>query len=164
MTFEDACRKYRPHLLKVARRLCSHVPVDAEDAVQEALVRAWQHWDDRAGNEWPWLYLMLRQSIHRMLTRVRADKRGGKFVHCDFLPAVHARPVEPSQEPAIHLAEVIDRFRVLGPAQAQSLKLIAKGYSTSEIAEETGRSVAAVSMSLTLGRRRLQQIFNTEGL
>ncbi|WP_103718955.1 sigma-70 family RNA polymerase sigma factor [Bosea psychrotolerans] len=143
--------------------------VDAEDAVQEAFLRAFRAFDSFRGEEFrPWLFAIVRNTAYRMLnSRQRAanvisldaalsghDHEGGS--HLDIATD------EPSAEDVM-MAEV-DRDLVrlaLAKLPAAFREVVVlreiEGLGYREIAEITGTVVGTVMSRLSRGRMLLRQ-------
>ena len=76
--FDEIDRRYRRQLTSFARRLLRGSSHDADDVVQDALIRAYRglRATDRPMTLRPWLYMIVR---NRALDELRAPQRGGSF-------------------------------------------------------------------------------------
>lgn len=103
----------RPHLTVLHRYAARLVgPADADDVVQESLVRAWRRWstyDERRGAPLPWLIAIVRDRGGR--------HRGRRRQHLD-LAAADGLTVE--HDPDLDLERAI---RALPPRQREAVDL-----------------------------------------
>ena len=103
----------RPHLTVLRRYAARQVgSADADDVVQEALVRAWRRWstyDERRGAPLPWLVAIVRDRAGRHRTRRR-----------DHLELAAADDPVTAREPDVDLERAI---RALPPRQREAVDL-----------------------------------------
>jgi RNA polymerase sigma-70 factor (ECF subfamily) len=172
----DACRPGRPVEREYARVVERHrdelhahsrrilrSSQDAEDALQEALLRAWRALPSFEGRS------SLRSWVHRIVTNTSLDavKRSPRrVVPIDLdqgIPADgwHAPALEPPVEGRYLTREDFERalivaMRVL-PARQRAVLILreALGYSARETASRLGISVAAANSSLQRARARI---------
>jgi RNA polymerase sigma-70 factor, ECF subfamily len=132
----------RAHCLRILRS-----PHDAEDALQEAFLRAWRamHQYDGRGSRRSWLY--------RIATNASIDQIRGRRE-----PAIEGEPVEPI-EPVDHyerresLEGVVRAAGRLTPRQREVLVLRAVfGFSARETASALGLTPASVNSALQRAR------------
>ena len=121
---------------------------EAEDAVQEAYVRAWQRWGriGEYGDPTGWVrtvaYRVAVSSWRRSRTRL----------------AAHLRSIDPRPDPDLRTDTValVAALRLIPAAQRQAIVLHhLVGMSVREIAAETGMSENAVKAQLSRGRRAM---------
>lgn len=145
--FDTFYRGSRQRLLSVVYLLTADSG-EAQDAVQEAFVRAWQRWETIRGYENPeaWVRMVAcRIATSRwrsMRSRLQAYRRHG-------VPP----PVAP---PGTATLEVVEAMRRLPEQQRIALALFyLVGMPITEVAEEMGTPVGTVKARLSRGRRTL---------
>lgn len=137
-----------------ARRLTSHVHAlagsltEAEDVVQEAFTKAWQHWDKVSGYADPeaWVRTV---AFHIQVSRWR--KTRNRF-------RAHRRHGVPGDEPALNpdYVAIVTALRKIAAGQRQAIVLhYLVGLSVEEIAGESGVAVGTVKARLSRGRQAL---------
>ena len=122
---------------------------EAEDALQEAYVRAWQHWPKISGYESPegWVrsiaFKLCVNAWWKAKNRLTAHRR-----------ASAGREPAPGLEP--DLLTLVQALRLLPEKQRQALVLhYVADLSVEQIAAETGASPGTVKSRLARGRRAL---------
>jgi RNA polymerase sigma-70 factor (ECF subfamily) len=129
--------------------------VDADDLVQDALVRAWQF---RSGfrmgtNLKAWLYKILRNTFYTQVEKRRAtvedvDGRLAASLSC-----------EPDQEWRIAYDELLDALQLLSQDTRDALLLVvAAGLTYEEAAEISGCAVGTMKSRVNRARERLAQL------
>lgn len=147
-------------LRRYARALLRN-PVDAEDLVQEALVRAVSRADSfQAGtNLRAWLFTILH-NVHVNQVRARAARP-------DEVPveAVESRlTTPPRQEERVEVREMMRAVDALPDEQRQVLLLVAlEGLKYDEVAEALGIPIGTVMSRLSRGREAVRAKLATEG-
>lgn len=148
--FTALCRAQLPAFFRMA---CSilHSPADAEDAVQQALMRAWQsRAKAQPGLERAWL---MRIVINESLTILRKRRR---ILPTEDFPALAAPETDDSA--ALH-----DAIRVLPESLRTPLLLkYMEGLSEKEVAAALCLPLSAVKNRLFRARRKLQHLLNEE--
>ncbi|WP_203182650.1 sigma-70 family RNA polymerase sigma factor [Streptomyces pratensis] len=146
---------HRDELLEIARSRSSSTE-EAEDAVQEAMIRAVEDPDVQYGRVRSWLRLATVRACadrHRQVTRER-----------ELSESLSAAPVEPFlvEEAACDRAEarwLADRSAELLPArQAQALRLQAQDLDVGQVARTMGLSYRATESLLARARRSLRGV------
>jgi RNA polymerase sigma-70 factor (ECF subfamily) len=136
-----------PHLAVLRRYAARRVaPVDADDVVQEALVRAWRRWstyDDQRGAPLPWLLAIVADRARRH--RARAN-RPGVAAGLAVPPAPHDLDLERA------LARLPERQR-----QAVDLYYFAD-LDVATIAQVMGCAEGTVRATLHQARVRLREL------
>jgi RNA polymerase sigma factor (sigma-70 family) len=149
-----------PHLdsaVNLARWLLRN-PVDAEDAVQEAMLRAYRFFARfHGGDARAWLLQIVRNTCYTWLEKNRPSE-----LMTEFDEEVHQRP---SPTPETLASQEDERQRLM-----QALELLAprarevialrelEDCSYKEIAEITGIPIGTVMSTLSRARERLQRI------
>ena len=157
-----------PHLDRLvafaARQIGNNA--DAEDAVQEACIRAWQGFDQLRdeGRVRSWLYQILRTTVFDLREREGRRQRLAPMeplAHDDVPMGEEAGPLE-------HLIralsrEQIDRLLEAIPAEfALAIQLHdLEGFGYQEIAELTGTPIGTVMSRIYRGRKQMAGIIAT---
>ena len=170
--FEESAQRYRRELHVHCYRMLASFD-EAEDAVQEALLRAWRARDrfDGSGQFRAWLYKIATNVCLDMLRGRRNLAKMTSFAEVPWLQPypdallddVLPGPVEDQPEEIAVRRETISlaflaALQVLPPRQRAAL--IARdvlGWPASEVAETLGTSVAAANSALQRARATMQQ-------
>lgn len=153
--FEAVVRRHGPALEAFARGLLCGAHHDAEEAVQDAMLRALTalRRDERAILLRPWLYAICRNAC---LDRLRA--RRGTVELALVEPVLHDRGPDPCSalEAREELAELVARVQQLPARQRQALVAVAiDGASHERVARELSISVGASKTLVCRARRGL---------
>ncbi len=143
----------------------------AEDVLQEAFIRAWQHaagFDTGRGQVRPWLVRIghnlalneLRRQRHRARPHHATDAAGTDHT-LESLPDPGPGPAEEALATA-RRAEVDLALDDLPDEQRSVLLLYAAGYSQPEIADQTGAPLGTVKSRMRLGMRRLRDVLQDD--
>ncbi|WP_305700627.1 sigma-70 family RNA polymerase sigma factor [Novosphingobium sp.] len=149
--FRDQLVALLPSLRSFARGLCGWRDI-ADDMVQDAMLRGWAA---RASftpgtNFRAWMFMILRNQFY---STIRRDKR---MTSWDPEVAERVLVESPSQQDAIHLADVSRALQQLPPEQREVLLLIgANGATYEEAAEIIGCAVGTIKSRLARGRKAL---------
>lgn len=153
VAFGVLIRRYGPHMRAYAARILGHGDGEADDAVQEAALQAWQRIDriddpDRVRN---WLF---RIAANKALDRLRR-----RHPHLDLEAVVDSaddRPVDEVVATRLQVRELARTVQAL-PDAARAVWVMREigGASYAEIAEATGTSTATVRGVLARARRRV---------
>lgn len=164
MTFEDAYRTHRAGLLRYARRWCSNDgALDPEDVAQETFLTAMGLWAKRSGdNVFAWLVGIGRRVYWHLYRDKGRTKRGGRATTVEWNPETDHRAVPATQEVALYVAQLREKFGCLGPAQASAMEAVAEGFSGAEIAEMRGTTQQAAALSISTGRKRLREMLGVD--
>jgi RNA polymerase sigma-70 factor (sigma-E family) len=158
--FDDFYRGSRDRLLGLVYALTGDL-VEAQDAVQEAYIRAWQRWAALSRYDQPeaWVRMVAcRIATSRwrsMRSRVRAYIRA-------------ADPVQAAPPPGVDMLDVIAAMRRLPEEQRVAIALhYLVGLPVADVARETRAPVGTVKARLARGRKALAPLLDedsTDGL
>jgi RNA polymerase sigma-70 factor (ECF subfamily) len=132
---------------------------DAEDVTQEAIVRAFRHFDGFSGdNPRAWLLSVVRNSAWTFLQKNRAGELGTEFDE-----ELHSESGRPSETPEVLVLRSAQQ-RVLNqavealPVEFREVFVLREmeGLSYKEIAEVAGIPIGTVMSRLSRARRQLQ--------
>jgi RNA polymerase sigma-70 factor (ECF subfamily) len=154
--------RHRDELHAQSRRILRS-PQDAEDALQEALLRAWRALPSFEGRS------SLRSWLHRIVTNTSLDaakRRPSRVVPIDVDQATpadhwHTPALEPALEGRYLSREDFERALVVAmrllPARQRAVLILreALGFSARETAGRLGISVAAANSHLQRARARI---------
>jgi RNA polymerase sigma-70 factor, ECF subfamily len=152
VTFQTEAMKHRRLLWRVSWSMLGNRE-DCADAVQEALLRAWQRRDTLRNRHAfrPWLVRILANTCNDMLRK----RLGAKFVPLEEENAAFEPPAEP-----IPLKEALER---LSPEHRTVTVLhYLEGYSVAEIADMLSTPVGTIKSRMTYARRNLREILHDE--
>lgn len=150
--FETAVAPHVPMLRSVAMRLTRHNHADAEDLVQDALLRAFEAWDryDTARPVAPWLYVILVRHFCNRHQASKASNRATEQFRAEAATSVDRLVAWIEYRDACSGLE-----EALSDEQRAVVTRSATGRSQQEIAEELGLPVGTVQSRLHRGRQRL---------
>ena len=152
--FDEFYRSTRNRVLRCTYALSGDLG-EAQDAVQEAYVRAWQKWSQLGGYEDPesWVRTVAwRIAVSRWR---RARTRAASHLRHGLGPAP-----QPPDEDTVAL---VTALRSITAEQRQAIVLHhLVGRSVAEIAAETGVAVGTVKARLSRGRRALADLLRIE--
>jgi len=146
-----------PNMRAFAISLCGNRD-RADDLVQEALVKAWNHLDsfEQGTNLKAWLFTILRNAYFSELRKTKreiADSEGQ-------LAAKLSVPAE--QQGHLDLLDLNRALSKLPPDQREALILVgAEGFSYEDAANISGCAVGTVKSRVNRARTRLNELMTT---
>jgi RNA polymerase sigma factor (sigma-70 family) len=149
-----------PHLRAFARGLCPGRPDQADDLVQETVMRAWAARDRfvPGTNLKAWTFTIMR---NHFLNEIRRNKRTDQL---EDGAAELLLVTEANQEDAIHLSDLERALQQLPPERREALLLVgASGFSYEEAALVCGVAVGTMKSRVGRGRAQLGAILATPG-
>lgn len=149
--FTRAVTALRPTLYRVCRAQLSS-PQDREDAVQEAVFRAWRKRDALREPRYfnTWLIRILLNACHD----VQKARRRELLTDAPPEPTAHVDP---------RLAALSDALAALEEKQRLCVLLhYIESYSVKEVARMLGIGESAVKLRLLRGRRKLKELLSEE--
>jgi RNA polymerase sigma-70 factor (ECF subfamily) len=148
------CR-HQNYVYRICLGMLGHAQ-DAEDAAQEAFVRAFSRLESFQGNS------AFRTWLHRVTVTTCLDflRRKKPSIPLDDLIEME-EPKRPAPELRLEVAEALDS---LNPEERATLVLReADGLSYTEIADAMGCSVEAVRSRLYRARQHFRRVYSSEG-
>ncbi len=152
--FGELVRRYREGVITIIYRMCGDAGL-AEDAAQEAFVRAWQHLPNYR-HQSPFRNWLYRIALNVMRDTLRRER---EMADVDELPLI--APDE-GPEAAVEWAERQERVRraVLAlPAISRAVLILREyeGLTYREIADTLGIPIGTVMSRLSTARDRLRE-------
>jgi RNA polymerase sigma-70 factor (ECF subfamily) len=160
--FEAQVLPHLDTLYRVGRRLTGE-NADAEDLVQETLLRAWRGWAGftQGSNARAWLLTILRNTF---ISRWRTRRKEGISIPLDDADPVALQRAVPAEDPegryfdTLVDAQVIAAVDALPVEYREALTLSdIEGLPYAEVAEVLGIPVGTVKSRLFRARRQLQR-------
>ncbi|MFI7430906.1 SigE family RNA polymerase sigma factor [Micromonospora sp. NPDC049836] len=150
--FDEFYRTTRQRVVTVLYALAGDLS-EAQDAAQEAYVRAWQRWSRISGYDDPEAWV--RMVGHRLLINRWRKIRGGVAAYRRHGPAPAVGP--PSENTVL----LVTALRRLPAEQRHAIVLYhLADLSVAEIAEQTGTPAGTVKARLARGRRALAALLD----
>ena len=143
--YEIIMRRYNQRLYRVARVIL-HDDAEAEDVMQDAYVRAYQHLDQFAGRA-PFSAWLTRIAVHEALTRLRLRKRNPQLDDTEDDGELRMDIVETSPDPEQNASTA-----ELGHLLEQALLALPEKYRTVVMlrdVEELSTSETAAALDLS---------------
>lgn len=157
-TWRDEVVASIPVLRAFARSLARN-PSDADDLVQETLIKAWSNRRrfEEGTNLRAWLFTILRNTYYTNCTRRRREVRDESGAYAGALRT----PAAQDWNMAIHALEAA--LKQLPPEHHEALILVgAAGLSYEEAAEVCGCALGTIKSRINRARARLLKIMDAE--
>jgi len=159
--YEIVMRRYNQRLYRVARAIL-HDDAEAEDVMQDAYVRAYQHLDQFAGRA-PFSAWLTRIAVHEALARLRLRNRSQQLEDTgqdgEFFMTMAETSLDPEQSASTaELGQLLEEA-VLGlPEQFRTVVMLrdVEELSTSQTASALDLSEENVKVRLHRGRAMLR--------
>jgi RNA polymerase sigma-70 factor (ECF subfamily) len=133
---------------------------DADDLVQDTLIKAWTHRDkfEPGTNLRAWLFTILRNTYYTAIVRRRREVRDEDDQHAQSLTSA------PTQEWGLAMRSLQAALRKLPHEHREALILVgAAGLSYEEAAEICGCALGTIKSRVNRARTRLMRLMETEG-
>lgn len=156
----DAILAEVPKLRAFAISLCGN-PDQADDFVQETLLRAWTHIDQfqRGTNMAAWLFTILRNSLRSNYRKYRREIEDADGSYAERMIS------QPEQNGRLEFEELRAALAKLPSDQRETLVLVvASGASYEEAAEICGCRVGTIKSRVHRARARLAQMLAIESV
>ncbi|HEY3813636.1 MAG TPA: sigma-70 family RNA polymerase sigma factor [Caulobacteraceae bacterium] len=137
----------------------SHNAADADDLVQDTLVKAWTHQSkfERGTNLRAWLFTILRNTYYTAATRRRRETPDPEGIHAASLSCA------PSQEWSMTMHALHAALQKLPDEHREALVLVgAAGLTYEEAAEICGCALGTIKSRVNRARARLVRIMEPE--
>ncbi len=156
--FQTELTKLLPNLRAFARSL-TRSGDQADDLVQEALMKAWRNWEQFApdSNLKAWMFTILRNAY---LSDLRKHKNEVQDVDGEFAAQLGVKAEQPGH---MDLMDFHAAFAQLLPEHKEALLLIgAEGFSYEEAALMCGCAVGTMKSRVNRARNKLAEIMGLE--
>lgn len=160
--YELIVRRHNQRLYRVARAILRD-DAEAEDVMQEAYVRAFQHLDQFEGRS-PFAAWLTRIAVHEALARLRARQRMQQFEqpgdNADVELPIPERSPDPEQQTSnLELARLLEEELLHLPEQYRAVLMLrdVEDLSTAETAEALGLTEENVKVRLHRGRSMMRR-------
>lgn len=145
-----------PNMRAFAISLCGNRD-RADDLVQEALVKAWNHLDsfEEGTNLKAWLFTILRNAYFSELRKTKREIADSEGYHAAKLSA------PPEQQGHLDLLDLNNALTKLPADQREALILVgAEGFSYEDAAAVAGCAVGTVKSRVNRARTRLNELMS----
>lgn len=145
-----------PNMRAFAISLCGNRD-RADDLVQEALVKAWNHLDsfEEGTNLKAWLFTILRNAYFSELRKTKREIADSEGYHAAKLSA------PPEQQGHLDLMDLNNALAKLPADQREALILVgAEGFSYEDAAAVAGCAVGTVKSRVNRARTRLNELMS----
>ncbi len=153
----DAIVDHLPNLRAFAYSL-THNGADADDLVQDAVVKAWRkfHLFEEGSNLQAWLFTILRNTFYSDLRRLRRETVG----RLDDVSQLLSE--KPRHDSRLAMRDFDRAFALLPPEQREVLMLVgASGMTYEEAAELCNVPMGTIKSRINRGRARLHELLGT---
>ena len=157
--FRDDLIREMPNLRAFALSLCGAV-AQADDLVQDTLVKAWSHSDDfqPGTNLRAWLFTILRNGFYSLKRRQAHEIADPNAQIAESIAA------KPEQEGHLHLRDFHLALARLPDEQREALILIgASGLSYEEAAKVCNVAIGTIKSRVNRARARLAEMLDIRG-
>lgn len=157
-SWRDAVVAMIPALRAFAWSLC-HNGSDADDLVQETLIKAWANKDkfEPGTNLRAWLFTILRNTYYTSLSRRRREVRDEDGDYAKLLNS------PPSQDWSVTMHDLQSALTQLPPEHREALILVgAAGLSYEEAAEICGCALGTIKSRVNRARAKLVKIMDAQ--
>ncbi|WP_194093812.1 RNA polymerase sigma factor [Marivivens aquimaris] len=134
---------------------------EADDLVQESLVKAWKNLDSftPGTNMQAWLFTILRNSFYSSRRKVAREVSDPDGI------AAGALAEKPAHDGRLAMNDFMAAFQNLPVEQREALSLVgASGFSYEEAADMCGVAVGTIKSRVNRGRARLVELLQSEGV
>jgi RNA polymerase sigma-70 factor, ECF subfamily len=157
-SWRDSVISMIPALRAFAWSLC-HNGADADDLVQDTLIKAWSNRDrfEVGTNLRAWLFTILRNTYYTQLNRRRREVRDEDGDYAKLLRS------PPTQDWSLAMQDLQSALGRLPDEHREALILVgAAGLSYEEAAEICGCAVGTIKSRVNRARIKLQRLLETE--
>lgn len=157
-TWRDAVVALIPTLRAFAWSLC-HNASDADDLVQDTLIKAWTNRDKFADgtNLRAWLFTILRNTYYTSMVRRRREVRDEDGVHAAALTS------PANQDWSVAMSALSEALKRLPPEHREALILVGgAGLTYEEAAEICGCALGTIKSRVNRARARLLKLMEAE--
>lgn len=154
----DALISHIPAMRAFALSLTRNTSV-ADDVVQDALVKAWTHFDkfEAGTNMRAWLFTILRNTYYSSQRKSRREVPDGDGLH------VKALAEKPAHDGRLQMADFRSAFAQLSDEHREALLLVgASGFSYEEAADMCGVAIGTMKSRTGRARKRLAGLMELE--
>jgi RNA polymerase sigma-70 factor, ECF subfamily len=163
--FEALMRRHNPQVYRAARSIL-HDDGEAEDVMQDAYVRAYEHLREFEGRS-RFSTWVTRIAVHEALARARRNKRHDTFDAAEEGPSMPAAPVaSPEQQTSDgEMRLLLEKAVGALPEEFRSVFVLraVQGMNGAEVADCLGIEEATVKTRLFRARGRLRDLLEAAG-
>ncbi|WP_151720644.1 RNA polymerase sigma factor [Gemmobacter serpentinus] len=154
----DELPEHLPSLRAFALSLTRNA-TEADDLVQETVVKAWSNFDRfQPGTDLrAWLFTILRNTFYSVRRKLRREVSDPDGIHAQGLFD------KPQHDGRLAMNDFVRAFDQLSPEHREVLTLVgANGYSCEQVSEMIGVAVGTVKSRTNRARQRLAQLLQLE--